>query len=308
MTESLEQRPDSDNQFYQVLSEILERTVREPILLAQLEVILSPRPAKMAESKEVSDRLNLLIARVCGAYGGAPRLIIQGIGDPMPMYDTYMSAAIAEAMAMFDRTHRSLCRSHASMIGAKLAGPCDDLPGEPLNNKHRAAMQHFVNEVFWEHAETTFVRLASFWDRIGQILDFAFFSIRQYERDGFSAVVDRIRSNVLLMNPDYKVHESWIELWAYKKSENEDGLQWLVSRRNLLVHSMHLREQVPSDVNVLFESAFNHLDARFRGSLAPSTPAKEIDRLHNHLNQAARLFPHVLQLCLHHANRETAFD
>jgi hypothetical protein len=300
--------PDSEGRYFQLQGEILEHTIGELTLVARLEDYFNPRPAKLVASKDDANRLDQLIAEVGRAYGGAPRLIVQGIADPKPMFDTYMTAALGEAKAVFERTRRSLCRAHASMIGANCVRQMETFNETPQDERYWASMQHFSGEVFWEHAETTFIRLASYWDRIGQILDFAFFSIRQYERDGFSAVMDRIQSNVLRMNPDYRVHESWIALRTFRKSQQEDGLQWLLSRRNLLVHSMHLRGQVPAEENELFDSAFNHLDARFRDSLAPSDPAKEINRLHVQLNQAAQLFPHVLRFCEHHANRETAFD
>ncbi|MGY8904898.1 MAG: hypothetical protein ACKVIH_10155 [Burkholderiales bacterium] len=307
MTTLLEPDPDSDSRFAAVLGEALAHAASEPILLARLEEFFSPQPARLAESSEEETQLNSQIHRVVAAFGGAPRLIIQEIDASKPMYDTYMSAALSEAMAVFHRARRSVCRAQAFMIGAHMLGSATNLFEEPVSGEHRAAMRRNADAVFWEHAETSFIRLASYWDRLGQILDFAFFSIRQYERDGFSAVIDRIRANVLRMNPDYEVDTSWRELWSYKKSEREDGLQWLLSRRNLLVHSMHLREQLPSHDDELFESAFNHLDARLRRDLAPGTQAKEVERLHMHLSHAARLFAHVLKLCEHHANRDRAF-
>jgi hypothetical protein len=50
---------------------------------------------------------------------------------------------------------------------------------------------------FWEYAEIGYIQLVCFWDRVGQLLDFIFFNIRQYERDGFPAVIDRIAVNYL---------------------------------------------------------------------------------------------------------------
>ena len=119
--------------------------------------------------------------------------------------------------------------------------------------------------------------------------------------------MDRIHANVLRMNPDYSVYEPWQELWNYKRSEREDGLQWLLSRRNLLVHSLHLRPLTSDETDEMFESAFNHIDSRLKRNLATGTPLKELERVHAHLNRAAQLFPQVLRLCEHHANRDRAF-
>lgn len=298
---------DSEDRFAEVLGEVMAYAAKEPVILGRLEEYFSPKPAKLAESIDEQSKLNAQVERVIRAFGGAPKLIIQGNNDPKPMYDMYMAAALNEAITMFHRARRSICRAQTFLIGAHLLGSTTDLFNQPLTAELRDVMHRSADSIFWEHTETSFIRLASYWDRIGQILDFSFFSIRQYERDGFSAVLDRIRSNVLRMNPDYGVHDSWRELWAYKKSEREDGLQWLLSRRNLLVHSLHLRGQALTEQNEIFDSAFNHLDSRFRQNLAPGIPSKEIERVHVHLNQAARLFPHVLLFCEHHANRDRAF-
>lgn len=305
----MDEPPEADlyDRFADVLGEALAHAAHEPVVLARLEEYFSPQPAKLADSEGGEALLKTQIDRVIRAYGGAPRLIVQHVDDPKPMYDTYMAAALREAIAMFHRTRRSVCRAQAFMIGSHMLASSAEFFKPPYSPQAREALRRSADAVFWEHADTSFIRLASYWDRIGQILDFAFFSIRQYERDGFSAVVDRIRANVLRMNPDYEVHQAWRELWAYKKSEREDGLQWLLSRRNLLVHSLHLREPEQTDSDELFESAFNHLDARLRRDLAPGTPAKEIERIHLHLTHAARLFPHVLRLCEHHANRDRPF-
>jgi hypothetical protein len=118
-----------------------------------------------------------------------------------------------------------------------------------------------MSEMFWEHAEASYLRLASFWDRIGQLLDFVFFNIRQYERDGFSAVLSRIRSNYVPLFLDLDFSGPWNNLWNYQKSENVDGLGWLIRRRNLLVHSLHLGPiEVGEKENAIFALAFNHLD------------------------------------------------
>jgi hypothetical protein len=166
-----------------------------------------------------------------------------------------------------------------------------------------------VDSSFWEHTETAYIRIASYWDRIGQVLDFAFFSIRQYERDGFTAVMDRIRSNFVPMDATFPGMAEWKTLRAFQTSEKEDGLKWLLRRRNLVVHSLYLRplsqrDSVTDDNGAaLFEFEFNHLEESLRKKLAPGSPLEEIERLNLQLQKAAELFPAVLGICEYVARR-----
>lgn len=283
--------------FASVLGDTLSHAANEALVLARLEEFFHPKPARLGASSETIAELNDNIQRTISAYGGPPQLIIQAHGEPKPRYDTYLSAAISETIRMFDRCRVTVCRAQASMIGAHLLNSNPKYLKLPDDPKIQNYIRQHTSSMFWEHAETGFIRLAGYWDRVGQVLDFVFFSIRQYERDGFSAVVDRIRSNTLRMHPVLENTEAWQALWTYKKSERPEGLQWLLSRRNLLVHSLHLRAASTAEDEEIYESAFNHLDARMRTSLAIGTPEEEIQKLHAHLNAAASLFPHMLSLC-----------
>jgi len=169
-------------------------------------------------------------------------------------------------------------------------------PGDP---KIAALMQSLTIREFWEHAETSFIKLASLWDRLGQLLDFVFFNIRQYERDGFPAVVDRIAANYLPVYEELRVSESWQAIREYQTSERTEGLKWLLKRRNLLVHSLHLRpiDEAGDSEDPIFESAFNHLDNSAKKRLAPGNREEELNHLHDHLTAAATLFNEILSLC-----------
>lgn len=291
------------NRLASVLGDTLAYAANEALILAQLEEFLDPKPPELATSKEHADALNKSIDALVRDYGGPPRLIIQSTNEPKPLYDTYLPAALGEVMQLFNRTRNSLCRARTFLIGMHFLETKPNLINIPEDAppEVHCFFRNGASNAFWEHTESCYIRLAGYWDRIGQVLDFAFFGIRQYERDGFSAVLDRIRANTLRMHPDISSLRAWELLWKYKKSEREDGLQWLLSRRNLLVHSLHLRPTEPEEPEELYKSAFNHLDARFRKSLAVGTPEIEINRLHVHLDEAAKLFPRVIELCQHYA-------
>jgi len=284
-----------------VIGDTLTHAANESLVLARLEEFFDPKPVRLGASSETAEALNEDIERTISAYGGPPRLIIHMHGDPKPRYDTYLAAAINETLRMFDRCRATICRAQMSMISAHLLKSNPEYLRLPEGAKFHSHILECTSSMFWEHAETAFIRLAGYWDRVGQVLDFVFFSIRQYERDGFSAVLDRIRSNTLLMHPDLEGSDAWKALWKYKNSQQPDGLQWLLSRRNLLVHSLHLRAAPTAEDEELYESAFNHLDVRLREKLSIGTPEEEIQKLHAHLEAAASLFPQMLSLCRFYA-------
>jgi hypothetical protein len=165
------------------------------------------------------------------------------------------------------------------------------------NEEIRRMFQSNAEDAFWEHAENAFIKLCSYWDRVGQILDFIFFQIRQFDRDGFTSVMDRIRANVVPVHEDVQNSIAWEALRKYQTANGEDRLKWLLSRRNYVVHSLSLRPiQTPGESEV-FKSAHNHLEDKLRRKLAPGTPRQEVKRLQTHLRAAAELFPHMLTLC-----------
>jgi hypothetical protein len=176
-----------------------------------------------------------------------------------------------------------------------------DVFEQPLGAGEREGLASALKEMFWEHAETSYIRLASFWDRIGQFLSFVFFNIRQYDRDGFPSVMDRITSNYVRLFSNVDSSSFWTGLRNYQKSEKPDGFQWLIRRRNLLVHSLHLEaiQNQAGEENPIFTLAYNHLEESVRRKLNPGTPLSELEFLHAHLKAAARLFPNAIELCEH---------
>jgi hypothetical protein len=97
------------------------------------------------------------------------------------------------------------------------------------------------------------------------------------------------------MNERLAKSSSWKRLRSFQTSEKEDGLKWLLMRRNLLVHSIHLPPVNENDDGV-FNSQFNHLDRAHREKLRPQTPAKEVELLLGQLQKASELFRDFLSL------------
>jgi hypothetical protein len=297
MTTTPEEQESRVDKLTRAIGEALNYTAYEPILLSRMEEFFSPEPAELVTTKDEEKELNRRMGRLSEKLGGPPQIVIVEREQPLDTYDTYASAALKEILYSFRRCRRSICRTQVCLIGSEFYRSHPEVLEPKPEPDVLKGMQEAMCEMFWEHAETSYIRLASFWDRVGQLLDFVFFNIRQYERDGFSSVMDRIRANYVRLSPDLASSASWTHLWDYCKSEGQEGLKWLVSRRNLLIHSVHLQALVADKGNEIFNSAYNHLDEAARRKLKPETPKLELESLHNHLDAAAVLFRAVLGLC-----------
>jgi hypothetical protein len=238
-TNGQEEWPDS---LTTAFKKTIEHITAERYALALLEDNFHPKPAKLAQSKADAKALEGRSSRVVASFGGPPQKILiiranDGSDDgKAEHFDDYPAAAMAEIVNMFHRTRRSVCRAQMRLVGSHFLHQNPDVFIAKMPPKVEAEFLESVDASFWEHAEIAYIRIASYWDRVGQMLDFAFFSIRQFERDGFTAVVDRIHTNFGPMDSELKEMPEWKDLRAFQTSEREDGLKWLLRRRNLLVH------------------------------------------------------------------------
>jgi hypothetical protein len=294
-----ESKADNDSErLAKVIGNVLTLSVNESLVLAQLEAFsfFSPMPAPIPVGRGTP--LDAKLDRLSATLGGPPKVVIIEEGVEPTQFDTYADAAVREIVNVFMRARTSVCRMHLYLIGSQLIKQHPDMMHLPTEPNIRRIMIENVEDSFWEHAETSYVRLASFWDRVGQLLDFVFFNIRQYERDGFPAVLDRIKTNFVPMNSTLRESPEWTRLREFQTSEQEDGLKWLLRRRNLLIHSLHLSPAKESRENPIFNSAYNHLEEAAREKLRPGTPNWEMNQAHTHLQMAACLFSDAVDLAL----------
>lgn len=272
----------------ELLAHLLSVVVNEETLQVRMERFFVPTPASLATDDDNARRLNDRLETLAESLGGPPRLIIVKEDGPKPRYDTYPVAAISELLSAFHTSRRLVCKAHSLSVAVPFLRANPDVWDAPLNPEEVGNLLHALERRYWEEVEYAYIRLAAFWDRAGQLLDFAFFNIRQYERDGFASVVDRVRQNAVPMNADLRECPAWLSLWAFRKSEQADGLTWLLRRRNLLVHSLHLRSNNAGQVeDPIFESAYNHLDIAVQEKLRQGTVEQELASLHAQLAKAA---------------------
>jgi hypothetical protein len=214
------QEDEDLDRFTEVLAATVKSIVNEPVLLARLEPHFSPKPASLvpqdSDEKEFQQRVDRLIVRL----GGPPNLIFRGKDEPRPRYDEYPGAAMHEVVNMFHRTRRSVTRAQMSLIGSHLLHEKPEVLSLPTEGDVQAQFLKTVESRFWELTETAYIRLASYWDRVGQLLDFVFFGIRQFDRDGFTAVVDRIRNNFVPVDTVLTSLPAWNSLRTFQSNRS----------------------------------------------------------------------------------------
>jgi len=280
--------------------QILSYTVNEAILIKKMKKYFDPRPAELFKSKKTEKIITRKISKLSKKFGGPPQIVSVSDEQASPKkFDMFVYTAIDEMTSMYQRSYNSVCIAHIYFICKGLLEKHPDFLKKTDQKEINNVILPMISNQFYDKAEIAYIRLSSYWDRVGQLLDFVFFNIREYERDVFSKVLSRIKTNYVLMHNEIKMNNSWQRLQGYHKSEKTDGMNWLFSRRNLLVHRLHLSSnyQIIND-NPIFISDYNHLKNTIQNKLSPKNEQEEINILHSHLKKAADLFDDVIELCL----------
>lgn len=266
------------NQLVETISRLVSHVANEPILRGQYESKQSDKFSRLFTAG-FGDAMNKRLSEVALHLGGPPGLYILRPSEQPPPEDGFPGAALQEVVDVFARARVSVVRTHMSCVGIRLLKqhpeimPISDAPDAA------AALDDLWQETFWEHAEIAYIRLTSFWDRVGQVANFAFFNLRSFKHEGFQSVMDRIHDNVAKMDPNFAKRGAWQRLRTFQCSSSDDGYKWLQERRNLAIHSLHLQPIAPDDDRrlgkggesldneAIFTSHFNHLDHAHREKL-----------------------------------------
>jgi hypothetical protein len=293
---------EADPNLATVLGNAVAYVTNEALILAQFELFLQDDVPTLWQEDQ-HERFSAKLDQICIRLGGPPKAVLLMEGEAPPIYDFYASAALQEAIAVFYRARKSVTRAHMFMTGSRVLYEHPEIMELPDDDDASGMLKRGAVSAFWEHAEAAYIRLASYWDRIGQVFDFAFFNIRQFERDGFSAVMDRIHSNAVPMDSALARRTYWKDLRAFQTSEKDDGLKWLLRRRNIVVHSLHLHPLSDKEDEV-FKSQYNHLEAAHRNRLVPRSPDDEVAQLYSHLAAASAHFWGILEILEHAPRRD----
>lgn len=287
-----EENTTQQDQLMKVLGNAVAYVTNESVILVQYEIVQEGRFPKLWPSNDDGafyKRMN----GVTEHLGGPPEFYLLLNDQEPPLADNYPDTVMREVFDVFQRTRKSVLRAHMFMAGSALLAENPDMIDLPQDSEAAELFVKQAQGAFWEHAEAAYIRLYSFWDRIGQVLDFAFFNIRKFDQNGFTSVMDRIHANAVPMDERLKNSDSWKRLRSFQTSEREDGLKWLLQRRNLVVHSLHLHPVAANEEGV-FKSQFNHLDAAHREKLRPREPSSEVALLIGQLTKVCELFSDFL--------------
>lgn len=87
-------------------------------------------------------------------------------------------------------------------------------------------------------------------------------------------------------------------LWGFysAKPAKEDGFPWLASRRNMLVHRLHLRPIEGKKEDDFYQAMYDNLEETVRNKLKPAHPEKEVEMLIAQWSKINELFSDVLDV------------
>ena len=281
----------------ETLERVLSHAANEPLLTKRMEPYLSPRPANIytdeAEAKDLERHIHKFLDKI----EPQQKLIITRDGELHSSRDrirTYQFDISNELTDCFHVCRNAVCRLHMFYITHENVKVNREFWVD-MSEEDTKVYGDLMAKSFWEALEIATVRLVSYWDRVGQLLDFVFFNIRQYERDGFPAVVERIKKNFATTFPDLASDASYKAFVEYTNSEKPVGFKWLTRRRNLAIHSTRFRPHEDTR-DAMFEYEFNHFETRVIRNLALKSPKEELELIHAHLAKAAELFRGVFEL------------
>jgi hypothetical protein len=265
----------------------MRHIVAESALLSKYEVFMgSDFPDLLGANRDTVFQRLILLSLHLGGPSTESDHNPTGIGAPV---DGYPDATIKEVIAVYERARMSVMRASFFMQGTDMLTINPHFVDKNLPVGAHPIYLSLAEQAFWEHAETAYIRLASFWDRVGQVMEFAFFNVRKFEHSTFSTVMKKIQGNVMQMLDDPKNDQLWNRLWKFHNANTDDGYTWLVERRNMMIHNLHLHP-LQSNQEVVFSSQYNHLETRHAANMKPRPPAEEVKLLVNQLHQATALF------------------
>lgn len=246
---------------------------------------------KLSDIGNEKNRINENISKLRSSLDAPPDLFIICKGEELGKYDTFIDSAIHELIISYKKVRRSIRGAHSLSISINTTERFTK------NEEYKNFIIPLLKDQFWDNIEVSYIRLSSFWDRIGQLLDYIYFNIRNYDNDGFIAVIDRIHRNIRQIYPEFSSMKEWGNLWDYSRSEKKDGLKWLLKRRNVLIHSLSLKELlVEEEDEILFEANYNHLDEKIKAKLKQGDSEDELNNIHIHFKMITQLFNDCIEI------------
>lgn len=289
--------PKSTADEIQFIMDVMNRDTDTLSLVSMVQDFgyVAPQLVDSSRESEVENKLD----SISKAMGGVPKTFLMPEDGPQPTFDTFLDSAIDEIIKIYWRARKYVLYAKLYQLSEKFQGLHHEQLTGSYTKDELETLNKLVLEEFYDKAEIAFIRIASFWDRVGQLLDYVFFNIRQYEREVFPLVVERIQQNYANYHKSIDVAECWKRIAKFKNSDKHDGFQWLQSRRNILIHSLHLSVPDESDDTKLeYLCTKDHIKEKQVKKLQAKEPSDEMEILIKQLYMASMLFIDVLDLCV----------
>ena len=254
----------------------------EPLAVRPADSVDRPSDARRSDALAVSlwfgtelDPLGPALSWEALARGGQ---------DPHGREVVFECLQAMEVVEQVARRAKLLCDIHSSEDGGEggMALTEDDL--------------EVLREEMVEVLEDGCTRLCSYWDRAAQLLNFVFFNVREFDREVFATVLERLRKNYAASDDLFEQQEAWQSLWAYGNRRGESGFGWLSSRRNALMHSVLMPRYSLGD-DLFAAVPGNNLGERLLSKVAPGSTSDELRRLDLHVLAMRDLHERVVDLC-----------
>ena len=165
-----EDREKHGEKFFKFFDELLKTEFDSISFRTLLMKYYGPRLAKLTTNKEEKDELNRKTSELVKSLGGVPNFLYRLPNEPNPVFDTYVNSAIDEFFLSYQKAREAICRAHIKFIVIDIIGKHP----EYIKKKPYKDLVGYLENLYWDMVEIAYIRLASYWDRAGQLLDYIF--------------------------------------------------------------------------------------------------------------------------------------
>jgi hypothetical protein len=213
---------------------------------------------------------------------------LRSVRADLDMFGYSAASQLVQARESVERVSR-----HVGGLGSV----CCMIKSRELGTYVKSDQREAVTEAFYDALEIAHVRLCGFWDRAAQLIGFVFFNMREFDRDVFGGVVEKVNVNVARGDPLFAEHSAWKELWSFARRPDEDGYQWLSSRRNQLSHSVSLPRS-STGVDRAHHHRSDNIGRKIAEKVRPAEPAIEMKRVAAQVRAMRIVGNSVVNLCM----------
>lgn len=155
---------------------------------------------KFVDKVEV-DNLNSVIKKLSDILDAPPQFIIQMEGEDKPVFDTYIESLLNEIVYSIRKVISSVKNVETYHMLSFYSNYYED-------REFSGFLTDIYAKEFWGKTEIAYIRMASTWDRIGQLLSFIFLILDNMTGKGFFLLYSRfiLISYQCMKNSKHPIH------------------------------------------------------------------------------------------------------